>query len=305
VNLNNPKISGSKSLETLIGDIHKTDPAEFPVTGTIEVPDWRGVNNHLQGIAPLNGVVQITGQISASADQWWTASFVEEGNPATVTAVWGTKFYDHAGGIQRLGDLLPIGLENNDGLATVAFYDVTNPRTTPTTARYEVHVAGKASAVAITNYTGSDRVEYAMLLVYQYDPKKFLVYRARVSEIGGTEDNWDYMGETNAIPDEDDNDQYQCFALATQTSGSTDSTDSVFLVGFRENEAVGLYTVSTGSTDYGHLAYVRVFNGWKGSQWRYGVGLQICGPQHIRIFGCSEDPSGDRDDYRFPIYYWG
>jgi hypothetical protein len=214
----------------------------------------------------------------------------------------GTKVYDHAGGIQRLGDLLPIGLENDDGLATVAFYDVTNPRTTPTSPKYEVHVAGKASAVAITDYRGSDGVEYAMLLVYQYDPKKFLVYRARLDEIGGSTDNWSAMGETNAIPDEDDDDQYQCFALATQTDGHT---DSVFLVGFRENEALVLYTVSTGSTDYGHLAYVDAYNGWEGSQWRYGVGLQICGAQHIRIFGCSEDPSGDRDDYRFPIYYWG
>jgi hypothetical protein len=302
MNLSNPKISGSKSLQTLIGDINRTNPAEFQVVGTIEVPDWRGVNNHFQGIAPLNGVVKISGQISASASDWWAASFVEEGDPATVTAVWGTQSYDHAGGIQRLGDLLPIGLESNDGLATVAFYDVTNPRSTPTSPRYEVHVAGKASAVAITAYTGTDRVEYAMLLVYQYSPKKFKVYRARVSDIGGTTDNWAYMGETNNIPDQDDDDQYQCFALVTQTSGTT---DSVFLVGFRENEAVGLYTVSTGSTDYGHLGYVTVFNDWKGSQWRYGVGLQICGAQHIRIFGCSEDPSGDRDDYHFPIYYWG
>lgn len=302
MNLNNPKITGSKTLQTLIGDINRTSAAEYTVVGTIRVPDWRGINNHFQGIAPLNGVVQITGQISASADEWWTASFVEEGDPATVTAVWGTDTYDHAGGIQRLGDLLPIGLENNDGLATVAFYDVTNPRTSPTVPLYEVHVAGKASAVAITNYKGSDHEEYAMLLVYQYDPKKFKVYRAKQRDIGGTTDNWDYMGETNAIPDQDDDDQYQCFALATQTSGDT---DTVYLLGFRENEALVLYTVSTDDTDYGQLGYVTAFRGWKGSEWRYGVGLQICGPQHIRIFGCSEDPSGDRDDYEFPIYYWG
>jgi len=25
----------------------------------------------------------------------------------------------------------------------------------------------------------------------------------------------------------------------------------------------------------------------------------------LRIFCCSEDPSGDRDDYDFPIYFWG
>src|SRR4029077_15356618 len=132
---------------TLIGDIDRKNPAEYQVVGTIEVPDWRGVNNHFQGIAPLNGVVRITGQISASADQWWTASFVEDGNPATVTAVWGTQTYDHAGGIQRRAALLPLGLEHNGGLATVAFYDVTNPDVTPGRPNYEVHVAGKASAV--------------------------------------------------------------------------------------------------------------------------------------------------------------
>jgi hypothetical protein len=301
VNLSNPKIEGSKSLQTLIGDINRKNPAEYPVTGTIKVPDWRGFNNHFQGIAPLNGVVKITGQISASASDWWTASFVEAGNPATVTAVWGTQTYDHAGGIQRLGDLLPIGLESNDGLATVAFYDVADPYANADMPKYEVHVAGKASAVAITNYSAGG-TEYAMLLVYQYSPKKFKVYRALASEIGGTTNNWTYIGETNDIPDQDDNDQYQCFALATQRNAGI---DSVYLVGFRENEAVGLYTVSTGSTDYGHLAYVTVYNGWEGSQWRYGVGLQICGAQHIRIFGCSEDPSGDRDNYHFPIYYWG
>lgn len=301
MNLSNPKILGAKSLQTLIGEIPRSNPARFRVVGTIPVPDWRGVNNHFQGIAPLNGAVKITGQISASADDWWVASFVEEGDPAKVTAVWGTLTYDHAGGIQRLGDLLPIGLENNDGLATVAFYDVANPRSTPSQPLYEVHIGGKASAVAITSYL-RDGVEHALLLVYQYSPKKFQVFRARVDQIGGTKNNWTYVGETNAIPDQDDDDQYQCFSLVTQSNGGV---DAVYLVGFRENEAVVLYTVSTASSDYGHLGFVQAYNGWSGSQWRYGVGLQICGPQHIRILGCSEDPSGDRDDYEFPIFYWG
>lgn len=300
MSLSNPKIEGSRSLQTLIGDMNREKPAEYQVVGSIEVPDWRGVNNHFQGIAPLNGAVLISGQISASADQWWAATFSDETIPVTVTGVWGTEFYDHAGGIQRLGDLLPIGLENGDGLATVAFYDVSNPIGHPR-QKYEIHIDGKASAVAITDYRVGD-TDYAMLLVYQYDPKKFQVYRARVSDIGGSVNHWDYIGETNEIPDEDDDDQYQCFALATQTNAGT---DSVYLVGFRENEAVVLYTVSTGSDDYGQLAYVAVFNGWKGSQWRYGAGLQLCGPQHIRIFGCSEDPSGERDDYHFPIFCWG
>lgn len=302
MNVTNPKIRGPKSLQTLIGDINRKAPAVFMVVGTIEVPDWRGVNNHFQGIAPRNGVVKITGEISASADDWWAASFVEVTDPATVTSVWGTGTYDHAGGIQRLGDLLPIGLENDAGLATVAFYDVTDPYNQHRSANYEVHVAGKASAVAITNYTGTDGVDYVVMLVYQYSPKKFKIYTSIPSDIVGRTDNWNYRGETNAIPDQDDDDQYQCFALVTQTDGDV---DSVYLVGFRENESVVLYTVSTAPSTYGQLGYVTAYNGWEGSQWRYGVGLQICGEQHIRIFGCSEDPSGDNDDYRFPIYYWG
>jgi hypothetical protein len=39
------------------------------------------------------------------------------------------------------------------------------------------------------------------------------------------------------------------------------------------------------------------------AQWRYGVGLQISSPTLIRIFGFSEDPSGDRGDYDFPVYW--
>lgn len=294
VNLTNPKINGlTTSLQNMLSVMKKTDPPKFMVAGTIQVPDWRGVNNHFQGIAPLNGVVAITGQISASASSWWCASFAESGSPARVTAVFGTDTYDHAGGIQRIGDLLPMPLESNEGLATVAFYDVSGtPR-----LLYEVHVAGKASAAAITNYTDAQGVEQAVLLVYRYDPMKFLVYRAPAAQIANNA--WVYIGESNDLAEDD---QFQSFALATQNNGNS---DVVYLVGFREDEEVHLFTMDTGPTNYGHLSHVARYTGWSGSQWRYGVGLQISSPTLIRIFGCSEDPSGDRDDYTFPIYYWG
>lgn len=276
----------------------KTDPAKYRVVGTIKVPDWRGVNNHFQGIAPLNGVVAITGQISASADTWWCASFAESGDPATVTAVFGTSYYDHAGGIQRLGDLLPVPLENDKGEATVAFYDVgSSPR-----LLYEIGITGKASAVAITNYREPSGVEQAMLLVYRYDPKSFYVYRARVDQLSLGNNAWEYVTETRSIETEDD-DQYQCFALVTEARASG---DQAVLLGFREDEEVVRYNVSTQPADYGAISPVQwTYVGWDGSQWRYGVGLQISSPTLIRIFGCNEDPHGDRDDYEFPIYYWG
>lgn len=292
MNSTNPKIDGRvTTVQDLLSAMGRT-PRQFKVVGKIEVPDWRGINNHFQGIAPLNASTQITGQISASADTWWCASFSGSGSPSNVTDVFGTPTYDHAGGIQRLGDLLPIGLEK-DELATVAFYDVQGGAA----LRYEVHVAGKASAVAITNYTDAAGVEQAVLLVYRYDPKKFLVYRAPAHDLSSN--HWTYIGETNDL---DSRDQFQCFGLVTQQN---EGGDQVYLLGFREDEEVHLYTLSTESSSYGALRRVATYTGWSGSQWRYGVGLQIASPTQLRLFGCSEDPSGDRDDYTFPIYVWG
>jgi hypothetical protein len=298
VNTTNPKISSSTSVHQLLLDMPKTNPGEYRVVGTIEVPDWRGTSNHFQGIAPLNGVAAITGQISASADNWWCASFAQTGDPATVNAVFGSTNYDHAGGIQRLGDLLAVPLENDKGEATVAFYDVAgSPR-----YLYEIGPrTGKASAVGITNYRDEAGIEHAMLLVYRYDPKSFYVYRARVDKIILGYNDWVYVTETRSIETEDD-DQYQCFALVTEAKASG---DQVVLLGFREDEEVVRYYVDTRSTNYGEISPVQwTYVGWDGSQWRYGVGLQISSPTQIRIFGCSEDPHGDRDDYEFPIYYW-
>jgi hypothetical protein len=278
-------------------DMPKEDPAKYRVVGTIKVPDWHGTANHFQGIAPQNGITAITGQICASADTWWCVTYVGSGNPSTVSSEFGTSYYDHAGGIQRLGDLLPIPLENDRGEATVAFYDVTGaPRLI-----YEIGIKGKASAVGITNYRDSAGVEQAMLLVYRYDPKSFYVYRARVDELSTGENAWEYVTETRSIEHEDD-DQYQCFALVTESTGSG---DVVVLLGFREDEEVVRFIVDTGSS-YGSISPVQwTYVGWDGSQWRYGVGLQISSPTQIRIFGCSEDPSGDRNDYEFPLYVWG
>jgi hypothetical protein len=304
MNISNPKIDGGSAayLQDLLAMIPKNNPAEHLVRGTIPVPDWRGVNNHFQGIAPMNGAEVVIGQMSASADTWWAASFIESSAPGAtgiVSDVFGSEHYDHAGGIQRLGDLLPMPLENGDGEAIVAFYDVTNA---DTKYLYEISITGKASAAAITTYTDSAGHDQAVLLVYQYDPKKFRVFRAPAGTVH-QEGHWEYIGETNEVPDPARRkDQFQSFALATQVY---DDKDTVYLLGFRENEAIVLCTMSTAPNDYGQLTHVRTYEGFDGSQWRYGVGLQICGPTKVRLFGCSEDPSGDRDDYTFPLYVWG
>ena len=68
MNTTSPKINGSStSVQTILTNMPKTKPATWKVVGTIQVPDWRGFANHFQGIAPINGAVKITGQISASA----------------------------------------------------------------------------------------------------------------------------------------------------------------------------------------------------------------------------------------------
>jgi hypothetical protein len=296
----NPKIDGEEHpFLDLIRDIDRKNPSVCRVYGTIPVPDWEGIRNHFQGIAPKNDSTEITGAMSASASEWWAASFVQKGNTGTVEHVWFTGTYDHAGGIQRLGDLLPIGLENDNGLATVAFYDVSNPAAA--SLLYEVHIAGKASAVAIANYRDANRDNFAMMLVYQYDPRIFQVFRVPLDDIGNAA-AWQHVTDTNVIPDQDDDDQYQCFALATQANGF--NADTLYLIGFRENEAAVVYTVSIEPDTFGHLTFAEAFRGWEGAEWRYGAGLQICSESAVRVFGCSEDPSGDSNDYEFPIYYW-
>lgn len=297
----NPKIDGEENpLLDLIRRIDRKNPSVCRVDGTIPVPDWEGIRNHFQGIAPKNGSTDVTGVMSASASEWWAASFVQNGSTGTVQDVWSTgAYYDHAGGIQRLGDLLPIGLENDEGLATVAFYDVSNPAAA--SLLYEVHIAGKASAVAITDYDDANHDNFAMMLVYQYDPRNFQVFRAPLDDLGNAT-AWQHVTDTNVIPDQDDDDQYQCFALATQSNGF--HADTLYLIGFRENEAAVVYSVSIDPDNFGHLTFVEAFTGWEGAEWRYGAGLQICSEFAVRVFGCSEDPSGSPDDYEFPIYVW-
>jgi hypothetical protein len=117
----------------------------------------------------------------------------------------------------------------------------------------------------------------------RYDPKSFHVYRARVDDQLSLGNNtWEYVTETRSIETEDD-DQYQCFALVTEARASG---DQVVLLGFREDEEVVRYNVSTQHSDYGAISPVQwTYVGWDGSQWRYGVGLQIASDAdpHLRL----------------------
>lgn len=275
MNTRNPKIDGgATTVQSLLQTMKKDNPQEFRVVGTRQVPDWRGVNNHFQGIAPVNGEASITGDISASADRAWFATFREgSGSPSVVEGVWTTQYYDHAGGVQRIGEILALPLENDNGGSTVAFFQGTR-------YLYELDLPDghKASAAAVTSFTDSAGVEQALLLVYRYDPKSFNIYRAPADSIGTN--TWVRVGETSEISGRE---QYQCFGLVTQTS--TAGADDVYLVGFREDEKVVLFSLVTLGSFFGMLAELQRFQ-FDGSQWRYGVGLQIVSSTmipHLRL----------------------
>jgi hypothetical protein len=59
----NPKVY---DVRECIRRIDKKNPASAAVKGTIYFPDWNGVNDHIQGIAPINGVDWDTGCVSGS-----------------------------------------------------------------------------------------------------------------------------------------------------------------------------------------------------------------------------------------------
>ncbi len=107
----------------------------------------------------------------------------------------------------------------------------------------------------------------------------------------------------------DTGDQFQNFALVTQANAGG---DAVYLLGFREDEELWLYSVDTApGSSFGQFAHVETFTGWNGSDWRNGMGLQIVDATHMRLFGTAKDPSGDSDypkgpaDYHFDIYAYG
>lgn len=103
----------------------------------------------------------------------------------------------HAGGIQRIGDLLPTGLERPD-------------------------------------------------------PQEFLVYKVPAATIGG-KSGWVYKGVVS-IPNPSFFHQFQCFSFATQTNA--DFRDVVYLLGFRQDEELYVYSIDLADNqNYGKLQH--------------------------------------------------
>src|SRR5262249_8236163 len=127
----------------------------------------------------------------------------------------------------------------------------------------------KSSAVGITNYSDKDG-DWCMLVDYQYDDHWMYIWRAQAANILNGPDAWTLM-QTYKGKAFNTGDQYQCFSLVTQTNTAG---DAVYLLGFREDEEVWLWTLATSGT-YGDPTYVGKYDKWNGSDFRNGTGLQI------------------------------
>jgi len=296
----NPKVT---NIFTSIESINRNSPAKVTVKGTVPFPDWDGINDHIQGIAPLNGTSANTACIAGSStDGAYMATYqAASPNPLVkAVSIWPDRpeDYDHGGGVQLLGSILPLSVESDDSddRAVVGFYDVSN--LSAPVLKYSFTMPGrKASATAITNFT-SGTTEKAFIAVYEYDPRYMRFLIAKYDAVGGNVSPWSYVYYYQG--DIFDGDQYQNFALVTST------TNTIYLLGFRENEELHVFRLLTQNNPFQITGIVedRTYTDWKDGEWRYGVGIQIVNASQVRIFGTDKDPKGDDDDYSFATYVW-
>jgi hypothetical protein len=298
----NPKVY---DVRECIRRIDKKNPTSATVKGTIYFPDWFGINDHIQGVAPINGVDWDTGCISGSSTTgayFATFQASSSGSPVVkAVSIWGLrpKDFDHGGGVQLLSHLLPLPAEsdNDKDKGVVGFYDVkdlTNPL-----FKYNFTMPGrKASSAAITNLT-SGTAELALLAVYEYDHRHMRFYLADYTTIWGDASPWSeiyhYTGDLLS-----GGDQYQTFAMVTNTANEP------YLLGFRGDSKLEVFKIESQNQPFAitGLTHEETFDGWDGASWRYGTGAQIVNHDRIRIFATDKDPEGNRDDYTFGIYIW-
>lgn len=289
----NPKVS---DIFAAINRLNRT-ATRVTITGTVRYPDWDGLNDHIQGIAPANGTREVRGGLSgSSSDGGYIATF----QPSTVraTSIWPTRpaDYDHGGGTQMLGGLMAFAVEsdNSNDNARVGIYDVSN--LAAPVLKYQFTVGGrKASAAAITNFTDGT-TEKVLLATYDYDPRHMRFFLANYSAVNGNANPfieiYKYTGSVF------DGDQYQSFALVTSTS------NAIHLLGFREDEELHVFEVQSTRNPFTITGLVRrgTYKDWSGSDWRYGMGLQIVDSNAIQLWGTASDPSGSQTNYSINLY---
>jgi hypothetical protein len=289
----NPKVN---DIFAAINRLNRT-ATKVPITGTVSYPDWDGLNDHIQGIAPKNGTRETRGGLSgSSSDGGYIATF----QPSTVraTSIWPNQpeDYDHGGGTQMLGDLMAFAVESDDSKdnAQVGIYDLSN--LAAPVLKYQFTVNGrKASAAAITNFTDG-ATEKVLLATYDYDPRHMRFFLANYSAVNGNTNPFTqvYQYQGSAL----DGDQYQNFALVTSTS------NVIYLLGFREDEELHVFEVQSTRNPFTITGLVKraTYKDWKGSDWRYGMGLQVVDANAIQLWGTASDPSGSSNNYSIDLY---
>ena len=97
--------------------------------------------------------------------------------------------------------------------------------------------------------------------------------------------------------------------------------DAVFLLGFREDEVLVLWSINltstptmqngkTVETTFGEPTQKVVLDDWEGANWANGVGLQIRNATTLRLYATDADPTGTSTypggpaNYRFNYYVY-
>jgi hypothetical protein len=163
---------------------------------------------------------------------------------------------------------------SNDN-AQVGIYDLAN--LAAPVLKYQFTVNGrKASAAAITNFTDGT-TEKVLLATYDYDPRYMRFFLANYSAVNGNTNPFTqiYHYKGTAL----DGDQYQNFALVTSTS------NVIYLLGFREDEELHVFEVQSTRNPFTITGLVKraTYKDWSGSDWRYGLGLQIVVIRSTRV----------------------
>lgn len=303
----NPKINGElNQLSTLLAKLAGPSNGTVKISGNQQIPSTWGPADHLQGIAVYNGTADATGFISASAEPGFFLGFAQNGsNSASVQSVSEPNAsYNHIGGFQMLGSLLPVPMEGDDVGAIINMYA---PYTTnvPNYQFTIIPTGDKASAVGITNYTDTSGNEWALMCSYLYDPYTLMWFQAPQADVL-TQSAWSYIA-TTSLTDYNDSAQFQAFALVTVENPSP-GTDVVNLIGFADNEQLYQWTVNTYQTATQNpsltLTWLETFSGWTGANWRYAAGLQIVSPTQLQIYGSPADVSGSTSSYSFELSIW-
>jgi len=290
----NPKVN---DIFAAISGLNRT-AVKVPITGTVRYPDWDGANDHIQGIAPKNGTRETLGGLSgSSSDGGYIATF--QTSTVRATSIWPTQpeDYDHGGGTQMLGNLMAFAVESDDSNdnARVGIYDIAD--LAAPSLKYQFTVNGKkASAAAITNFTDGS-TEKVLLATYDYDPHYMRFFLADYSAVNGNTNPFTqvYHYTGSAL---DNGDQYQNFALVTTTA------NVIYLLGFREDEELHVFEVQSTKNPFmiTGLAHRGTYKDWRGSDWRYGMGLQVVDATAIQLWGTASDPSGSPTKYTINLY---